>query len=573
MTRKKNTLSKLRRYLSKYEPQTQTVQKTDAVKSYRPVITKPIKYKPKADEVVVNLSGRKPVVVKRRNEVVSADNRSSTQRRLDLKEAEQTKQNYQQQKNNQEFEKLVHAMVKLYSPSTYAGAAARSLTGDGTFGSNVMSGTGFNDPMANIIFDVASPFMLKGGASALNKVVLKPTRNLLRNKAVPLILNRNIRNWDGTVGKEYFNSPYHWYRWSETPEVEGIREMGKNVTSRDALGDINVPSNNWRMDAMQNYSKSKDGYWYKATKPDEGTSLKEFLKYNSTVKDKPIGYGKKISSSHGNRSQGAYGKSWDGSLSLSGIGHEGLLEGQAGPYIPYSAHNRSFFKSTPIEEVPMGGRIGFSTGEMPLGNLRWFEKLPNGRFRYQGEVLPYKRIDLTPKTSISKEEVKTPFEGELKDYLTESGESTVYNDGQYVLKEKNLYDVNSSMDKLHYNVSRDLAMNKIPGIEPIEYLGYKENTNPQTIRNGLTGEIETRLNKTYDPIYRQRKLIPLDDPKTKFIHPESNPYKLLDQWGIKHDEDFGRVGDITFSDFGLKNWGIDAYGRYRLFDPMIHDFQ
>lgn len=413
MTRKKTTLSKLRRYLSKYEPQTQTVQKTDAVKSYRPVITKPIKYKPKADEVVVNLPGRKPVVVKRRNEVVSADNRSSTQRRLDLKEAEQTKQNYQQQKNNQEFEKLAHAMAKLYSPSTYAGAVARSLTDDGTFGSNVMSGTGFNDPMANIIFDVASPFMLKGGASALNKVVLKPTRNLLRNKAVSLILNRNIRNWDGTVGREYFNSPYHWYRWSE--------------------------------------------------------------------------------------------------------------------------------------------------------------KLPNGRFRYQGEVLPYKRIDLTPKTFISKEEVKTPFEGELKDYLTESGESTVYNDGQYVLKEKNLYDVNSSMDKLHYNVSRDLAMNKIPGIEPIEYLGYKENTNPQTIRNGLTGEIETRLNKTYDPIYRQRKLIPLDDPKTKFVY-QPNPYRLLDRWGIKHDKDFGYVNDITFSDFGLKNWGIDAYGRYRLFDPMIQDF-
>lgn len=128
------------------------------------------------------------------------------------------------------------------------------------------------------------------------------------------------------------------------------------------------------------------------------------------------------------------------------------------------------------------------------------------------------------------------------------------------------------MDELHHNVSRDLAMNKIPGIQPIEYLGYKVNTNPQKIINGLTGKIEERLNKTYDPIYRQRKLIPLNDPKTKFIYSEPSPYKLLDQWGIKHDKDFGRVGDVKFSDFGLKNWGIDAYGRYRLFDPMIHDF-
>lgn len=385
------TRNELRRRLSKYKPEVQTVQKTDAVRNYRPTIVKPVKYKPKADEVVVNLPGRKPVIVKRRNEVVSADNRNSIQKQLDLKEAEQIRQYYEQQKNNQAFEDLINSMVKLYSPSTYIGAAARPLTGDGTFGSNLTSGTGFNDPVANIAFDIASPFILKSGVLALNKYALTPTRNLLRNRVASSVLNRNIRNWDGTVGMEYFNSPN-------------------------------------------------------------------------------------------------------------------------------------------------------------------------------------KRIDLTPKTSISIDEVNTPFQGELKDYLTESGESIIYDDGQYVLKEKSLQDVNSSMDRLHYNVSRDLAMNKIPGIEPIEYLGYKVNTNPQKIINGRTGKIEERLNKTYDPIYRQRKLIPLNDPKTKFIYSEPSPYKLLDQWGIKHDEDFGRVGDVKFSDFGLKNWGTDAYGRYRLFDPMIHDF-
>ena len=383
--------NKLRRFLSKYKPQVQTVQKTDAVKNHRPVVVKPVKYKPKADEVVVNLPGRKPVVVKRRNEVVTADNRNNVQKQLDQKKNEQIRQHYQQQKNNQAFEDLTNSMVKLYSPSTYIGAAARSLTGDGTFGSNLTSGTGFNDPVANIVFDITSPFILKSGVSALNKYALRPTYNLLRNRAISSVLNRNIRNWDGTVGMEYFNSPN-------------------------------------------------------------------------------------------------------------------------------------------------------------------------------------KKIDLTPKTSISKEEVDVPFKGKLQDYITESGESMIYDDGQYVLKEKNLYDVNSSMDKLHQNVSRDLAMNQIPGVQPIEYLGYKVNTNPQKVINGLTGKVETKLNKTYDPIYRQRKLIPLDDPNTKVIY-QPNPHRLLDQWGIKHDKDFGYVNNITFSDFGLNNWGIDAYGRYRLFDPMIHDFQ
>lgn len=383
--------NKLRRFLSKYKPQVQTVQKTDAVKNHRPVIVKPVKYKPKTDEVVVNLPGRKPVVVKRRNEVVTADNRNNVQKQLDQKKNEQIRQHYQQQKNNQAFEDLSNSMVKLYSPSTYIGAAARSLTGDGTFGSNLTSGTGFNDPVANIVFDIASPFILKSGVSALNKYALRPTHNLLRNRAISSVLDRNIRNWDGTVGMEYFNSPN-------------------------------------------------------------------------------------------------------------------------------------------------------------------------------------KKIDLTPKTSISKEEVDIPFKGKLQDYITESGESMIYDDGQYVLKEKSLYDVNSSIDKLHQNVSRDLAMNQISGVQPIEYLGYKVNTNPQKVINGLTGKVETKLNKTYDPIYRQRKLIPLDDPNTKVIY-QPNPYRLLDRWGIKHDKDFGYVNDITFSDFGLNNWGIDAYGRYRLFDPMIHDFQ
>nr|DAJ12542.1 MAG TPA: hypothetical protein [Bacteriophage sp.] len=98
-------------------------------------------------------------------------------------------------------------MVKLYSPSTYIGAAARSLTGDGTFSSNLISGTGFNDPVANTVFDITSPFILKSGVLTLNKYALRPTYDLLRNRAISSALNRNIRNLDSTVGMEYFNSP------------------------------------------------------------------------------------------------------------------------------------------------------------------------------------------------------------------------------------------------------------------------------------------------------------------------------------------------------------------------------
>lgn len=246
----------------------------------------------------------------------------------------------------------------------------------------------FYDVVASGIGDVVDATLLH---NATNKVI-NPTFNKLRNYILSSRLNNNIRRWDGTVGMEYFNSPNNWYRWTETPEIEGIREVGKNVTTRDA-SDINVPSNNWRTAAMDNYSKSKEGYWYKADIPDEDMPLKEYLDYLKNNTNKAIGSGRKYGSAHGNKSQASYGKAWDGSLSTSGIGQLGLLEGQVGTQIPFGK-TRTSFTLTPIEEVPIGGRVGFSTGEMPMDNLGWFTKLPNGRFKYNGQVLPYKRIEI-----------------------------------------------------------------------------------------------------------------------------------------------------------------------------------
>lgn len=164
------TQDELRRFLAKYKPKTQYTQKTDAIKNNKPVVVNPVKYKPKANETVINLPGQKPRIVRRRNEVVSTDNRSNAQRRLDWKKDKQTRQYHQQQKNSQAFEEGVNAMTKLISPSTYVGAAARALTGDGTFGSNLTSGTGFNDPAANIAFDLASPYTINKGLTSLNKI-------------------------------------------------------------------------------------------------------------------------------------------------------------------------------------------------------------------------------------------------------------------------------------------------------------------------------------------------------------------------------------------------------------------
>lgn len=55
------TQEELRRLLSKHKPQVQDEQKIDAVRNYRLAVVKPIKYKPKADETVINLPGQNHV--------------------------------------------------------------------------------------------------------------------------------------------------------------------------------------------------------------------------------------------------------------------------------------------------------------------------------------------------------------------------------------------------------------------------------------------------------------------------------------------------------------------------------
>lgn len=142
----------------------------DTVKDYRPRIVYPVKYKPKADEQVLQFANRKPVIVRRKNAQVSKDNRSDYQKRIDQKTTVYAKQKHKQQRNYEEAAKGIEAITKLVSPSTYVGAAARALTGDGTFGSNLTSGTGFNDPAANIAFDLASPYTINKGLTSLNKI-------------------------------------------------------------------------------------------------------------------------------------------------------------------------------------------------------------------------------------------------------------------------------------------------------------------------------------------------------------------------------------------------------------------
>lgn len=217
--------------------------------------------------------------------------------------------------------------------------------------------------------------------------------NWLRNKALSDTLNKNVKAWDGTVGPEYFNSPYNWYRWTETPEIQSLRRYGMNITTDDSGNSlVSGTPDAWRRNAMKNKIWSKDGYWYKKLNQAEKiTKLK-----------------RKQGSSHGNRTQAGYGTLWDGGTSTSGIGHLGVLEGGVGIEVP-TGIDRSFYITKPINKLRAGQRIGFKTGQMPMDNLSWFEQLPNGRYSYEGVVLPDKRINLNQKIQLlGKQYTKQP---------------------------------------------------------------------------------------------------------------------------------------------------------------------
>lgn len=225
-----------------------------------------------------------------------------------------------------------------------------------------------------------------------------------RNRIVNNIFNNNIKSWDGTVSASYFNSPNNWYRVTETPELYGIKEMGKNVTTTDAVESMSVPSNNWRIGVINNRLNFNEGWTIPKTKP----------KFNLT----------KFGSAHGNTTQAAKGQIWGGTFAQSRRFPTVILEGNIKNRV-YSGYNpqtktdsRSLFVIRDWDELPLGARLGFHTGEMPMEQLSAFQQLSNGRFKYLGEVVPYKtQPSFSSKNFIYSDKTKVPEDNSMQFHL------------------------------------------------------------------------------------------------------------------------------------------------------------
>lgn len=121
-------------------------------------------------------------VAKNKQSVVSSDNRNRYQKRESEKYAKIKEKESQDQKIQEEGLKGMEGFFKLFSPSTYVGAAARATAGNGTFAENVMSGSGFGNEMGNLVTDIVAP----GAIQKMFKYGMRGTQILkpLANKAV-----------------------------------------------------------------------------------------------------------------------------------------------------------------------------------------------------------------------------------------------------------------------------------------------------------------------------------------------------------------------------------------------------
>ena len=160
----------------------------------------------------------------------------------------------------------------LFNPTTYRGAVLSSaVAADGinNFKENPNIVTGIEAGSGLLPF---GPAFIKGvfplikftANKALN-IAAKTGNNYARNRIINRKLNQQIKNFNGTVSENYFNSPYNWYRITESPEVYGIKEMGKNVTTTDDAN-MYIPSNQFRLGVIDNNLTFRDGYQYKPLK-------------------------------------------------------------------------------------------------------------------------------------------------------------------------------------------------------------------------------------------------------------------------------------------------------------------
>ena len=246
---------------------------------------------------------------------------------------------------------------------------------------------------------------LSGAGDALNAAMILPGAKFLGSAAkyglkstvAGDILGQNVRYAPQiggrlVVSQDYFKDPTKFYRIGTTPEKLSIEYAGENVVSGSAesLGKV-TPADAFRRTITKNSriqpgKGANEGYWVLAPEQ-SNTKVTDLLQ--------------KVNSSHGGETQASAGTLWEGGLNSDSRFPTVIFEGTMPETIRASWNStlgksigRSNFVRQPSENLPIGTRLGFKTGEMPIHSTSSFaETSPgSGKFFYNGEIIPENRI-------------------------------------------------------------------------------------------------------------------------------------------------------------------------------------
>lgn len=263
-----------------------------------------------------------------------------------------------------------------------------------------------------------SPYIIKGG-----KYLAKKSAPYVMAATMNKGINKATKYGDIRVDPSKFRDSQSWFRITETPEVNTIKERGATYTTRDLakwkeLYEKTLPNSV----KYRNYILEKN---YKE-KAKANTTLKTFNFINT-------------SRSHGNKIHSSSGKVWEGSIAHSGYFPKVILEGKLPNETPASLGyrngkkvdlSRTDFNIWDSDEIPIGTRIGFDSHEvglpeeiidqsdatlskyiydntktkrvpMPIETLSYYQHIPNTKgnlnYRYMGNIIPDKtRFEINP---------------------------------------------------------------------------------------------------------------------------------------------------------------------------------
>ena len=237
------------------------ITQSDNTRVAKPIIQERIPYKLKPNEFYfVDKKTGKKTLIKQKQETVSADNRTTNQRKQDQARTKQIQKKQEADKNYNEGLKTIGALTTLAMPSTYIGPVFNN--NGKSYLDNVISGEGTGDAAGNLAIDLLTPLAtgstIKGGSYVYNTgnrlynnwLDLKDLRNFMSRYQYNLINPKNSIIFNDSKLDRLFNhiveshntftrgvDPYEAVKFGRFPEGSDVEEV-----ARYSLTHIPVPT-------------------------------------------------------------------------------------------------------------------------------------------------------------------------------------------------------------------------------------------------------------------------------------------------------------------------------------------